>query len=319
MNTNKDKYRKLCAEESSIPVFSQAWWLDSVCGDAWDVVLLESEGVVLASLPFVARERFGLRIIGQPILTPNLGPWLRPSNARIARRLGQEKNMLQSLFNQLPAYAQYNQNWYCERTNWLPLYWMGFEQSTRYTYRLENLDDMQAIWDGFDTNIRTDIRKAENKFGVQIHSDVSIESFLELNKKVFVRQSLAVPYSEDVVLAIHRAAIEQKSCQLFVAMDKEGQQHAGVYIIWDSNSAYYLLGGGDPDLRNSGATSLCMWYAIQFAASVTKKFDFEGSMIEPVERFFRGFGATQTPYSVVSKTNSKIIKIVQFMRTLRAG
>ncbi|MHC8367857.1 GNAT family N-acetyltransferase [Pseudomonas sp. ZT5P21] len=319
MNANKSKYRKLCAEESSIPVFSQAWWLDAVAGDAWDVVLLENDGVITASLPFVTRERFGLKVIGQPVLTPNLGPWLRVSSARNARRLGQEKNLLQALYNQLPAFAQYSQNWYCERTNWLPLYWMGYEQSTRYTYRLEKLDDLKTVWDGFDTNIRTDIRKAENKFGIQIHSEISIESFLTLNKKVFSRQSMDLPYGEDVVLGIHAAATGQQAGQLFVAVDDQGRHHAGVYIIWDSNSAYYLLGGGDPDLRNSGATSLCMWYAIQFAATVTKKFDFEGSMIEPVERFFRGFGATQTPYSVISKTNSKIVKTVQFLRKLKDG
>lgn len=319
MNANKSKYRKLCVEEPSIPVFSQAWWLDAVSGDAWDVVLLENDGVILASMPFVTRERFGLKVIGQPVLTPNLGPWLRVSSARNARRLGQEKNLLQALYNLLPTYAQYSQNWYCERTNWLPLYWMGYEQSTRYTYRLERLDDLNAVWEGFDTNIRTDIRKAENKLGIQIHSEISIESFLALNKKVFSRQSMGLPYGEDVVLAIHAAATGQKASRLFVAVDDQGRHHAGVYIIWDSNSAYYLLGGGDPDLRNSGATSLCMWYAIQFAATVTKKFDFEGSMIEPVERFFRGFGATQAPYSVISKTNSKIVKTVQFLRKLKDG
>ena len=50
--------------------------------------------------------------------------------------------------------------------------------------------------------------------------------------------------------------------------------HAGVYIVWDSNSAYYIMGGGDPELRSSGATTLCMWEAIKFSASVTACFDF---------------------------------------------
>lgn len=319
MNINKNKYRALCLQEPSIPVFSQAWWLDAVAGDAWDVALLEHNGVVVASLPYVTRMRFGLRLLGQPILTPSLGPWLRTGEARSARRLAREKTLLQALYQSLPTYGQYNQNWYCERTNWLPLYWLGFEQSTRYTYRIEQLDDMDVVWKGFDTNIRTDIRKAENKFGVTVRTDCSIESFLALNKKVFERQSMAVPYANEVVMAIHAAATSQQACKLFVAVDDQGRQHAGVFIIWDSNSAYYLLGGGDPDLRNSGATSLCMWHAIQFVATVTKKFDFEGSMIEPVERFFRGFGATQTPYSVITKTNSKIIRILNFLRAIRVS
>lgn len=319
MSTNKVKYRALCSQEPSIPLFSQAWWLDAVAGDAWDVALLEQEGIIAASLPYTISTRLGLTLISQPILTPNLGPWLRSGGARSARRLAKEKKLLQGLYQLLPVFSQYNQNWYCERTNWLPLYWMGYEQSTRYTYRIEQLEDLEAVWSGFDTNIRSDIRKAENKFSLQVRTDCSIESFLALNKKVFERQSLAVPYSQDVVRAIYAAAQSQKACKLFIAVDEQGRQHAGVFILWDSNSAYYLLGGGDPDLRNSGATSLCMWRAIQFAATVTKKFDFEGSMIEPVERFFRGFGATQAPYSVITKTNSKIIRTLHFLRAIRAG
>ena len=73
-------------------------------------------------------------------------------------------------------------------------------------------------------------------------------------------------------------------------------------IFWNPDSAYYLMGGRNPKLRSSGATSLCMWEAIQFSASVTKSFDFEGSMNEPVERFFRAFGAVQTPYFSIKKT-----------------
>ena len=74
------------------------------------------------------------------------------------------------------------------------------------------------------------------------------------------------------------------------------------YAVWDENAAFYLLGGGDPELRNSGATSLLLWELIMRARAVTNVFDFEGSMIESVERFFRAFGGRQTPYLRVSRT-----------------
>src|SRR5690606_13716638 len=101
--------------------------------------------------------------------------------------------------------------------------------------------------------------------------------------------------------------------------DGGGRQHAGVYIVWDSESAYYIMGGGDPELRNSGATSYCMWEAIRFSATVSRRFDFEGSMIEPVERFFRAFGAELTPYFQISRSKSLILGTVNFVRMLRAA
>ena len=315
--TNKQKYRDLCEQELSIPIFSKAWWLDSVAGDNWDVVLVEKNDVILASLPYVKRSRFGLTTLSQPALTQNLGPWLRPSTAKYAKQLSQEKDLLQALYQQLPKHEHYSQNWHPSRTNWLPLYWLGYEQSTRYTYRIEDLTNLEAIWLEFSENIRREIRKAENKVGITVRTDLTIDDFLNLNEKVFSRQKMELPYTKNLVYQLDAAAKEHGVSRVFIAEDEQGRHHAAVYLIWDDNTAYYLMGGGDPELRNSGATSLCMWHAIQFAATVTKSFDFEGSMIEPVERFFRAFGAIQTSYFSVSKTNSKLLKTYRFLQDIR--
>ena len=92
--------------------------------------------------------------------------------------------------------------------------------------------------------------------------------------------------------------------------------HAAIYLVWDKYSAYYLIGGSDPKLRNSGATSLALWEAICFASTVTKSFDFEGSMIESVERFFRGFGGNQVSYFHIWKFNSILIEILFNLKRL---
>jgi hypothetical protein len=99
------------------------------------------------------------------------------------------------------------------------------------------------------------------------------------------------------VQRIEAACRERAQSRILIAEDAQGRAHAGCYLVWDSESAYYLLGGGDPELRNSGAMSLVMWEAIRFSAEVSDSFDFEGSMIESIERFFRAFGALQTPTS----------------------
>ena len=134
---------------------------------------------------------------------------------------------------------------------------------------------------------------------------------------VFDRQGVSIPYSDEYVRKLDRAAGARNSRKIFIAEDDSGRRHAGIYLVWDAKSAYYLMGGGDPNLRNSGATSLCMWEAIKFAATVTDQFDFEGSMIEPVERFFRAFGAVQTPYFSVSKISSAVLQTAVFLKEVR--
>ena len=97
----------------------------------------------------------------------------------------------------------------------------------------------------------------------------------------------------------------QKASKVLLARDAAGRVHACVYLLWDRRTVYYYTGGGDPELRQSGAASLLVWKAIEFAAAQGKRFDFEGSMNEPIERFFRSFGATQTPFFEITKTNSR--------------
>jgi len=310
--TNKDLYRDLCKKEPSIPIFSKDWWLDAVCGDAWDVCLVEKGVEVSACMPYHwANGRFGLTMCMQPKLTQTLGPWLRKTNAKYANRLGQEKDLLTELIDQLPPFGHFQQNWHYSNTNWLPFYWRGFQQTTRYTYRLPDLADLNTVWAGFRENIRRDIRKARNRFKLNVRTDLSIDDFLALNVQTFERQGMNLPYSPSFIQRLDDASASNNARKIFIAEDDQGQRHAGIYIIWDEQSAYYIMGGSDPELRASGATSLCMWEAIQFAATVTKSFDFEGSMMEPVERFFRAFGAIQTPYFSITKNNSRLSQILQ--------
>ncbi|MDO6563997.1 GNAT family N-acetyltransferase [Amphritea sp. 1_MG-2023] len=312
----KEIYRKLCSDEPSIPLFSQAWWLDAVAGDNWDVCLVEKGGVVVASMPYTRSSRLGMTVISKPALTQTLGPWIRPTNAKYAKQLSTEKELMGMLIDQLPEYAYFNQTWHHSMQNWLPFFWRGFEQTTRYTYVIEDLSDIDYVWANLQENIRREIRKATNKVKLKVRTDLSIDDFIALNKMTFSRQGKAMPYSPSFIIKMVTEAKKRNQCQWFIAQDDKGQNHAGVLIIWDEQSAYYLMGGGNPELRNSGATSLCMWEAIKFSSTVTQRFDFEGSMIEPIERFFRGFGAVQTPYSMLTHVPSKRFRLLKLLREL---
>ena len=65
--------------------------------------------------------------------------------------------------------------------------------------------------------------------------------------------------------------------------------------------AYTLMGGGDPELRQSNAYRLVCWEAMLFASSIATRFDLIGSMLPQVESTFRGFGTKQVPYFSITK------------------
>ena len=234
------------------------------------------------------------------------------SSAKSAVRLAEEKELLTKLNDQLPTFESFDQKFHHSIPNWLPFYWRGFSQTTRYTYVLDDLNNEAALWAGLRSNIRTNIRKARKQ--VAVRDDGDIFSFLDLHALVFQRQGLQLPYPRELVQRIDGACASRHCRKIFFAEDAKGRRHGAVYLVWNTETAYYLMGGSDTELRHSGANSLLMWEAIKFAATVTKTFDFEGSMIEPIERFFRAFGARQVPYFQITKVNPRVMRVSDRLR-----
>lgn len=318
--TNKEKYRELCSTEKSIPLFSQDWWLDSVTdSDSWDVSLVIKDNTIIASMPYVLERRFGLVLIRQPLLTQTLGPWIRESGVKYTKRLSQEKEIMNQLIDNLPKFDFFSQNWHFSITNWLPFHWRGFTQTTRYTYILSELENLENVFENFSPSYRNKIRKAQKI--VQVKRNLSIAQFYRLNELTFSRQKLRIPYPFNF-LQKHDAALNLKNRRMiFYAEDNIGKIHSSLYLTWDSMSAYVHMVGEDPELRSSGAGILLIWEAIRYTRDELKlnRFDFEGSMIETVEVVRRDCGGIQTPYFTVSKTNSRMLQIKQVLKTIIRG
>ena len=307
----------LQASFSTQSLFSSRWWLDATAGEGnWGLCEVKENGKTVASMPWVMKNRFGLKTLSQPALTQTLGPWLAdpPPGTKYAKRLAREKDLMEALIDQLPDYQVFRQNFAPEIINWLPFYWKGFQQTTRYTYRLPDLTNIDLVWSGFQENIRREIRKA-GKQGVTVERCSDIDAFLDVNELTFARQGMKLPYTRTYVNRLFAACEANNAGAVFLARGKDGRLHAGNVLVWNEHCAYYLMGGGDAELRSSGATSLAMWQAIQFAAKVCRIFDFEGSMMEPVERFFRGFGAVQTAYISLTHVRSRRVAVALGLRS----
>lgn len=314
---DKEKYIEFCNKHESIPIFMEHWWLDAVCGkDNWNVIISETSNEIHSVWPFYIHKSI-ISTIKTPLLTPRLGPLFNyPSDMKYESKLSFEKKQINELLQKLPKHHLLKIGLDYSLQNWLPFYWAGYSQSTRYSYIIDDLSDLERVKKSFKENIRREIKKAQKKVTINETNDVSI--LYNLNLKTFVRQNLKPPYTLKFIENLHKVLVEKNRCKILYAIDKNNQTHAAVLLVWDKNFMYYLIGGGDPALRNSGATSLILWEAIQLASEKGLKFDFEGSMIEPIERFFRSFGTKQVPFSVVSKAQSKatfrLLKIKELLQ-----
>ncbi len=287
----------------TLPIFQEPWWLDIVAPHEWKEVKVERNGQILADWKFVFRKRYGLKWITMPPFTPHLGPVLALSAEKRESRASQEMELLEELVSLLPEFDYFNQRLCPIRQNWLPFFWRGFRQSTLYTYSFpkDDLLDLDQVWREMKESTRRQIRKAEKKVEIQQSDDGF--ALIQMIKHTFARKTFEYRINEEMISILIKECLIRRAGQILLAKDEQKNIHAGIFVVWDQHTLYYLLGGADDKYRSSGAMSLLLWNAIRLASEKRLRFDFEGSMVKGVERFFRGFGAHQQPYFKIYKTN----------------
>ncbi|MBM4031722.1 MAG: GNAT family N-acetyltransferase [Planctomycetes bacterium] len=276
-------------------IFCRPWWLEAVAPGQFEVLTLRRGGRIVAGMPLVRYRRWGFQAIHMPQLTQTLGPLLGPPAAeRYERRLSNEMELLSALIAAMPSVSHTSFFCHPSLTNWLPFYWAGYEQTTRYTYAIEDLSDPERVFASFAHSKRKNIKKAERL--VEVREDMEPRAFYGHHAASLRKQGDAIFYSYELFERIHRAATARGAGKTWLAVDPAGNVHSAIFVVFDPASAYYLISTIDPEFRASDSATLLVKRAIEYVAPHTKRFDFEGSMVRSVEASFRKFGAVQTPY-----------------------
>ncbi len=287
------RYASFCQKVDHLPVFMEPWYLDALA-PGWQVALAERGGEVVGAWPYFPKKKGPFRYVTMPLLVRMMGPVFRPDADEDKHRY----KLIPQLWKQIPRHLVFRQDAPYSLTNWLPLYWLGFRQYTRYSYRIDLSKGEQSIWDALAADYRQHkIPKARNL--VTVESSDDLQAFHTVHEATFKRQGKPCPVPFTTLQRLDKAAKNEGRRQILLARDLEtGRVHGALYLIRDHHSVYLLMAGSDPELRSSGAVILLTWEAIQWSLQQPgiQYFDFMGSMIEPIERVRRQFGAEQIPF-----------------------
>lgn len=294
-------------------IFCQPWWLEAVSPGQWDVAVVERGEEVAAVLPYAYKTRLGrFRLLEMPPLTPYLGPWIRPHLSHSeSGHVSEEKKLLTELIQKLPSFATFIQGFHPSVTDWLPFFWQGFNQTTYYTYIIGDLSNVDQVISNFSHAKRKNIKRARGI--VEVREDLPSKEFYDNLVLTLSKKKQRALYSFNFFKKFYEACYQHQAGKVFYAIDSKNNIHSAIFIVFDSESAYYLISTIDPEFKTSGSVSLLVQEAIRFSAKRVLKFDFCGSMNETIERSSREFGGKQTPYFFVQKIPSPI---VQGYRTL---
>ncbi|MBR4229266.1 MAG: GNAT family N-acetyltransferase [Bacteroidales bacterium] len=315
----KDHYRELCeASGPDIPVFQQAWWMDVACaGKEWDVALATDGNRPLAALPYLIRRRFGMRYIIQPQLTQFSGPvFFFPSDISERRRADFEHSACETLIAQLKKLGT---DYFCQRfsptiTDWLPFYWAGFSQTTRYTYRIDDISDPARVFESFDRTKERQrrIRRIADQYTVD--TAVPCDVFVKFHSDYWNSRGQKDITPPDLMKRVIDTATARNQGITLGLRDNQGNLQAAWFAVYDSHCAYALLSAKAPDMQSADISALLIWRLIETLSTRTAAFDFEGSMEPTLEYFYRSFGAIQVPLMEVSKIDNPIFPLLLKLR-----
>lgn len=254
---------------------------------------------LVAGIPLYFERHYGITVCTMPKLTRAWGVIMRPLEGKRFAAVSRETKILRVFAAQLASHKLFFQAFHSSLPNWLPFYWSGFRQTTRFTQVLDDLSDLGRIWHGMSESARGQVKKAE-KTGLTV-IPCGIEDVYRCECESFRRQAKKPSHTEFLLRNVYEAATENGNGACFAVVDREGTVHSARLLVWDDDRTYNIVAGADSELRGSGANSLGVWHAIQFAAQHSRALDFAGSMIEGIARFNRNFGAKQVPYNYVMK------------------
>ncbi len=314
---NKETYKKLCETEGErIPLFLQHWWMEAVCcGKQWDVALAyNKDGSIAGALPYLISSKFGLRYILQPQLTQYNGPWYNcPDGLSVRKRLLFQYDVDRQLIDSLEKLklAFFSQNFAPSLSNvqtWLPYYWAGYSQTTRYSYRFDPIPEKETF---LKLMSKRDRRRKIEAFLDSVSEDyaVSPDEFTTFYLNYWMSLGKRCVLTGDFVKRLCETVLERGSGMIVGLRQRGNDQLLGAkFVVYDSSCAYSLMSAFLRTHDYIGISSCLVWFAVCKLANISRAYDFEGSMDKGIEYFYRSFGATPVPYHHVWKCFNPMLK-----------
>ena len=277
--------------------------MDVLCGkENWDVWLYEKGGTIHAAMPYYKEWRNGALYITKALLTQNNGIIIcYPPSQKPEARYRHEEHVINAAcdFIESMGLGVYEQQYHYSFINCLPFMWRGYTAIPRYTCVIEDTGDLEKIWANYTADIRRSLRKAEKHTSVS--TDIHPAEFYAEHEKIYMRQGLNCPFSEEQWLNLHQKCTENHAGQMLCAKDGDHRIASLAFVVWDEKSMYLLLGGNMPEYKSFDSYTQLIHTAIGMASARNLRFDFEGSVIKRIFKSYRDYGPQMKLYFRIRK------------------
>jgi lipid II:glycine glycyltransferase (peptidoglycan interpeptide bridge formation enzyme) len=289
--------------EPFIGVFGSKKWL-SVYGNKLDIIgIYKDEHQLIGGFYFLKTKKYGFNFVKLPPYTPHCGLFFiseSKNKSSISNFSKEVMNDICDYFTELKSSLTILA-FPSDILDLQPFIWDKYKVIPNYTYRINLANSIEDIKSNFDSKNRNVINKAIKEEIIVTENSMSKEDLYKFFKGS-LKGAGANVYDEE----LKNIFLEfSDTCNSFALVAKKEDKFFGaVFCVYDKNTCYYLLGGVDKNSGVQGINNLLIQKSIEKSKDLgCKTFDFEGSMLKGVEKFFRGFGPELVPYYTVNKAS----------------
>ena len=271
-------------------IYGYTWYLDNVAGEWMGMV----EGDYQSVFPLVWNEKlFGVKQLFQPLLCQQLGLF----SVNVCN-----KERLRQFIDNIPQEFRYWEIAFNDG-NKKVLGLDGLQLTSKVNYILDLNKPYQELNDGYSKNIKRNINKAGN-YNLFLNSNLKPETFVSEVKKAQILKGIKHP--EALYHTAHRIiynCLHRGKGVILSAHNPAKELCAAIFFMLNGSDMINLLNVTTEVGKKTGAMPYLLDATVMREAEKRKFIDFEGSSVEGIARFYKGFGAVNVPYFQVHKNN----------------
>lgn len=309
---NSDTYIEKA--ENYIGVFASKKWLSIYQDRLTFVGIYRDEQQMIGGFYYFKTKVYGVSFLKLPPYTPHCGLFFVNEGKNNSSVTGFEKEIVEEVQKHISNEKGKLTILAFPYTikDLQPFIWNKFKVVPNYTYQINLLNSIEEIKTNFDSKNRNIINKAikeevivtENTLSKQQLFDFFIDSLNTTDANIYNEElkNIFLIFSDDT--------------NSFSQIAYKNNELLGVvFCIFDKKTCYYLLGGVNKKSGIQGVNNLLILKSIEKAKSLgCTTFDFEGSMLIGVEKFFRSFGGNLVPYFTINKANLILEMALKFKK-----
>lgn len=278
---NKKKWDDCISNSYNSLIYGYSWLLDELCDDWGALVLNDYEAV----MPMPLRKKFGMTYAYQPFFIQQLGVFSRVMLSGFLVRkflaaIPPKFRYIDLLVNPEMDPEEKIQGSLSKRKNHLLYVPTVYESCSRY----------------YNENTRRNIQKAA-KQGLLSRREPNPGLVLTFYREQNADKTPEIREHHYEALSRVLQEAEKRGYVHAMTVEAEGRVLAAAIFLIDNNKrAIYLMGASNEQGKQVGAMHALVDAFIRSACGRINILDFEGSEIESIARFFKGFGAEETAY-----------------------